>query len=193
MDCAEYVNAGCKLMKRIVNLKYGNKDMVLQNMVLAGHNCHTEYFKYFNFQSITVWRDPRDHFIKTNIKSPAYKVVDFIKYYRRCMSFVDSDDKVLYIRLEDLILNQKSTQGVIEDFLGISHDAYKPQYFNPKESASMAYVFRNKKIYDHYKREIEMIESQLGEYIFDFTPYESYFKELPVVISWRYDENNLPF
>lgn len=122
--------------------------------------------------SIIVDRDPRDVYIMTNILYPERcrfmpnlgDVDKFIKYYKLLHHNKTNDNRVLYLRFEDLIYRYDKTVSYLEGLLKKQHILPK-SYFKPELSINNTQMFNN---YPNYKEDISKIECELADYLFDF-------------------------
>lgn len=132
------------------------------------------YSKYFSdsIKTINVVRDPRDVFIAAKHINKTYSswiptesVEDFIEYFRLIEESkgTEANDQ-LTIHFEDMIYNYQSTADIIDGFLRIESSRSK-QFFCPEKSINNTQLFRK---FTQYKREIEIIERELPNHIYDY-------------------------
>lgn len=140
-----------------------------------------QYLHYFkeDIKVIVVDRDPRDCYLleaavwKTGV-IPYKKVEDFCKWYKiiRRNVHVENEDKSVILRLnfEDLIYRYEDTISKIMQFIGIdsSHHKFIMEKFDPSVSINNTNL---KQLYPTYMKEIEFIEKELCDYIYDFEKY----------------------
>ena len=132
-------------------------------------------FKYFDDpRAIIVDRDPRDLYVllKKVITTkcrfiPFENVNSFIEYYRalhRCST--EKEDNVLHIQFEDMMYEFEATKKRIEQFLGIQDDFDDSiSKFQPMVSIENTRLYNN---YPDLKTDIQKIESELSEWLYDF-------------------------
>lgn len=128
--------------------------------------------KYFDCpKMIIVHRDPRDIFVgalKNKFRFIPYEIEAFInwtKYLQEQASlYSNSDNKVLRIQFEDLVLKYEETVKIILEFLCVKDFKHvnKRKYFNPDIS------IKNIEIWKNYKNQhgIELIYNNLKEYCY---------------------------
>lgn len=135
------------------------------------------FFK--NAKAIIVDKDPRDLYLLLKKESfvdcawtPTDNVNDFIAYYKQIRrNYSDIvKEKELIIRFENLIYEYEATIQLIENYLGLdkSKHIHKKCFFDPKKSINNTQLFRK---YPEMKNDIEIIENELGSYLFDFDKY----------------------
>lgn len=138
-------------------------------------------FRYFDDPyAIVVDKDPRDLYLlaKTSLGMrgrfiPSDDVKQFIEYYKAIMLYRDkcikNSDRVLYLHFEDLIYAHRETRVRIEQFLGIVGSRGEKRVFYPEKSINNTQLFRK---YPEYSSDIDMIERELSEWIYDFSRYQ---------------------
>lgn len=149
-----------------------DKDILLDMLFSATNpDAGTEFFD--ESKIILVDRDPRDIFIVSHRKDEEYSfmpfdtVENFIAYYRALRKETTLSNKVLVVRYEDLIYKYWETTDRIIKFLGYKNRPENEfKFFNP--DISMKYT--NLKS-ETFEGEIKKIESELHEFLYDFTPY----------------------
>lgn len=136
-------------------------------------------FPYFDDpKAIVVDRDPRDNYLFTKIvlaKRGLYMPVDnvstFVNYYRLMRDnqpYKQSNDRILRIQFEDMVYNYENTTPLINEFCGLQGNPNPFTIFNPEISMPNTQLFRR---FPEYAKDIEFIEKELPEYLFDFTKY----------------------
>ena len=138
-------------------------------------------FKYFDDPyAIVVDRDPRDIYVfgKTVLLKgraghimPLNDVKDFVIYYRALRDnqpYKEKNERILTLRFEDLVYNYDSTTKVLKDFLHLGTNPNPRSVFDPSLSIANTQVWKR---YPEYQDDIEYIESELKEYLFDFDGY----------------------
>lgn len=138
-------------------------------------------FKYFdNPYAIVVDRDPRDIFVfgrTVLIKGtaghimPLNNVKDFVVYYRAMREnqpYKEKNDRILLMRFEDLVYNYDNATSKLREFLHLGENPNPKSIFDPSLSIANTQVWKR---YPEFQKDIEYIESELKEYLFDFSGY----------------------
>ena len=154
-----------------------NEENIVLDQLLLPHNLNLiDKYNIDGLLPIIISRDPRDVFIlnkyfwKPRNQEVPYPtdVKEFCKYYRM-MRENEKKGNILTLRLnfEDLVLNYDETKERIEDFVGIDSSQHRAKFdfFNPAISANNLQVFNRD---DKYKAEVEFIESELSDYLYNF-------------------------
>lgn len=141
-------------------------------------NAPQNSFKFFDDPiAVLVDRDPRDLFLETKRHGfyegrfiPIDDVKKFVEYFRRIHTERPKEptDRILPIRLEDMIYNYEETTAKVIDFCKLGKHTRKRQIFNPDRSVNNTQLIRR---YPDEKANVEYIEKELPEYLF---PYENY-------------------
>ena len=164
------------ILNVIKEISYKEEYMVLDQLLLP-HNLNIiDNYKIEELFPIIISRDPRDVFImnkyfwKPRNQEVPYPtdVKEFCNYYKM-MRENEKKTNTLALRLnfEDLVLNYEETKQDIENFIGIDsvHHKAKFEYFNPAISVNNLQVYSRD---DKYREEVEMIELELSEYLYNF-------------------------
>lgn len=135
-------------------------------------------FKFFEDPyAIVVDRDPRDNYVFANTKlvgklphfMPIQPVEDFVKYYRALREnqpYKEKNDRVLSIKFEDMVYHYDETTRLIRDFLHLPENPNPKSIFDPAISMPNTQVWKR---FPQYAKDIEYIEKELPEYLFDYT------------------------
>ena len=136
-------------------------------------------FKYFDDPyAIVVDRDPRDVYVfgKTLLLKgraghlmPLNDVKDFVVYYRALRDnqpYKEKNDRILCLRFEDLVYHYDTATKKLRDFLHLGDNPNPKSIFEPSMSMANTQIWKR---YPEFKKDIEYIESELKEYLFDFT------------------------
>ena len=154
-----------------------NDDYVVLDQLLLPHNLQTiENYKMDNLYPIIVSRDPRDVFISNkyywypdNYQVPyPLDPYEFCKYYKTVRkSEPRSNNRILRINFEDLILNYEQSIELIENYLEVPKGSHKEKlkYLNPNLSINNIQIYNRN---DKYKDEVTIIEQELSEYLYPF-------------------------
>jgi len=148
--------------------------LVLDQLVPVDHNqTYLNYFK--DLKIIIVDRDPRDLYLleKYEYKEkylPWEDVESFIKYYKLIREHKKEDqenENVMYINFEDFIYKYNEAIDKVLDFCSIDKSNWKDKrkYFNPDISIKNT---RKWLVYLEAKKEIEMIEKELEEFLVEY-------------------------
>lgn len=135
-------------------------------------------FKYFDDPyAIVVDRDPRDvyTFAKTYLLRggaghimPLNDVKDFVIYYRALRDnqpYKEKNERVLCLRFEDLVYHYEIATKRIQDFLHLGENPHPKSIFDPALSMANTQVWKR---FPEFRKDIDYIESELKEYLFDF-------------------------
>ncbi len=134
-------------------------------------------FKFFDDPyAIVVDRDPRDNYIFANTKligmthfMPIQPVEDFVKYYRalrKGQPYKETNDRILSLKFEDLVYHYEDTTSRLRDFLHLPENPNPKSVFDPAQSMANTQLWKR---FPQYARDIEYIERELSEYLFDYT------------------------
>lgn len=131
-----------------------------------------------NPKAIVVDRDPRDIYLfgktvlyKRGRLMPTDNVQDFVKYFkliREDRPYKKENQNILNIRFEDLVYNYDVTTSKIRSFVGLPDNKRQFSIFDPAISMPNTQVFRK---FPEYKQDIQYIERELKDYLFDFSSY----------------------
>ena len=163
-------------------LKLANKDnseFLIIDQLLPSSNI-SRCLRYFkdDVKVIVVDRDPRDiyvscRFVWKDDRAPVdpYEFCQWYRYARESSKGQEVDPtKVLKIQFEDLIYDYLNSVNKIENFIGIDNKWHSMKFkkLNPKRS------FVNTQKWKKYNvcNEIEIIENQLPEYIYNFSRFD---------------------
>ena len=154
-----------------------SKNIVL-DQPFSGNDPEKSFHFFDDPRAIVVDRDPRDNYLfakkmlyKKGRFMPIDKVEDFVKYYkllRDNQPYKLPNKRILRIQFEDMVYNYEATTERIRQFCELPESRKKFTIFDPKISMPNTQLFRR---YPEYKKEIEYIEKNLTEYLFDFQKY----------------------
>lgn len=156
-----------------------NKNVAF-NQIFPGNNPQACFPFLDSPRVIVVDRDPRDLYLQYKMvnyytkerQHPVKDVHTFIDLYRRMrinQPYSNGDKNVMVINFEDMIYEYEETSKKIISFCNLSNHVYPKKYFDP--SASIANTQFNKQD-NRYQSEIEIIEKELKEYLYDFDKYD---------------------
>lgn len=140
----------------------------------------TSVFKYFdNPKAIISDRDPRDTYVfakefllSKGRQIPTDSVENFIIYYknmRKQLSTYVNHEDIIYLRFEDLIYRYDNSIEKIKKFLNVETHYRKREIFDPNLSINNTQVYKR---YPKYKEDIDKIEKELPEYLYDFESFD---------------------
>lgn len=142
----------------------------------AGNNPQA-CFKYFEDPyAIVVDRDPRDNYIFANTKligmthfMPIQPVEAFVTYYRALRDnqpYKEPHERVLQLKFEDMVYHYDETTTKIREFLNLPENPNPKSVFDPSMSMANTQLWKR---FPQYKKDIDYIEKELSEYLFDYT------------------------
>lgn len=143
----------------------------------AGNNPQA-CFKFFEDPyAIVVDRDPRDNYVFANTRlvgklphfMPIQPVQDFVTYYRALRDkqpYKEKNERVLSIKFEDMVYHYDETTKLIQDFLHLPENPNPKSIFDPAISMPNTQVWKR---FPQFAKDIEFIEKELPEYLFDYT------------------------
>lgn len=174
----EFYKKTTKFINNVLNLiDSGKQDLLLDQLILPHNIFRMDNYFGNNVKVIVVERDPRDVFVlnkyawsKKGIDVPySFDVKKFCKQYKNIRELENktSNKNVLRIKFEDLVYDYDNTEKKVVKFLGYSKEKHvrKFERFNPEISKKNTQVFLSS---DDYKAEIEIIEKELGKYLYKF-------------------------
>ena len=167
----EYVD---KLLKSAVQ---GEPEFIMVDQMVPPTNV-SRYLRYFNdVKVVVVDRDPRDIYLLEKVRwqwgvIPVATPEEFVTWFKITRRNLESDDntRVYRMRFEDLVYNYEETKDKLISFVGISREKHiRPlTVFNPEISINNTNM---KKRIRGYEQDIQYIEEQLHEYLFNFENY----------------------
>lgn len=155
-----------------------SKPIVL-DQVFEGNAPQNSFPFFDNAKAIVIDRDPRDLWLVAKYAPdargearfmPRNNVKTYVEYYRKLRKYQERKDseEILFLNFEELIYEYDSTVKKIENFLGISKHVNLKKYFKPDISINNTQLMHR---YPESKEEVEYIERELKEYLFDFSKY----------------------
>lgn len=151
---------------------------VVIDQAFAGNNPQACFKFYDDPYAVLVDRDPRDTYVFAkemlagrNHFMPIETVQDFVIYYKALRDkqpYKAENERVLYLRFEDLIYNYENTTTRLKDFLHLPEISTPKKYFDPSRSIANTQIWKR---YPKYEKDINYIEKELSEYLFDFSKY----------------------
>lgn len=176
---SNFKEAARKHIKQIMGA-LGAKDngIIVFDQLFPGNNPQS-CFNYFDDPyAIVVDRDPRDIYVfaKTVLVKgtaahimPLSNVEDFVIYYRALRDnqpYKEYNERILTLRFEDLIYNYDKTTSRVREFLHLPDNPNPKSIFDPEDSMANTQVWKR---YPQYQKDVEYIETNLSEYLYDFT------------------------
>lgn len=134
-------------------------------------------FKYFEDPyAVVVDRDPRDNYVFANTRllgwnhfMAATPVEKFVKYYRALRDkqpYKQKNERVLCLQFEDMVYHYDEATEKIRRFFNLGKNPAPKTIFNPQKSMANTQVWKR---YPQFEKDIEYIEKELSEYLFDYT------------------------
>ena len=152
-----------------------DKPLIL-DQPFSGNNPQACFKYYEDPYAIVVDRDPRDNYVFARTKllgrnhfMAVDTVEDFVKYYRALREnqpYKDPHERVLSIMFEDMVYKYDETTCKIREFLKLGDNPNPKSIFDPKISMPNTRVWLR---YPEFKKDIEYIEKELPEYLYDYT------------------------
>ena len=134
-------------------------------------------FKFFDDPyAVVVDRDPRDNYVFAKTKllgrfhlMPINKVEDFVKYYRALrvnQPYTLPNERVLCMKFEDFVYHYDEATTKLRTFFHLPENPNPKSIFDPAISMPNTQVWKR---YPQFKEDIEYIEKELPEFLFDYT------------------------
>lgn len=136
-------------------------------------------FRFFDDPyAIVVDRDPRDIYVfgktvllknVTGHLMPLNDVKDFVIYYRALRDnqpYKEKNPKILRLNFEDLVYHYDESTSKLREFLKLPENPNPKSIFDPAISMPNTQVWKR---FPQYSKDIEYIEKELSEYLFDFS------------------------
>lgn len=176
----EFYKNAKKFVNDYINLfKITSKEnIIFDHLLLPQHiNLINSYFDE-DTRVIIVERDLRDLYLNGKYirsekgfssKYPK-KIEDFVSYWKSIKRFEVNieNDKILFIKLEDIIFNYEDTLEKLKDFLRLktSDHIYKGLYFSKSHALENSRFFMRN---TSWAAEVELLKSELEDYLYDFS------------------------
>lgn len=136
-------------------------------------------FKYFGDAiAIVVDRDPRDNYIfnreflsKKGGFMPESPVEDFVLYYkllRDNMPYQQPNERILRLNFEEMVYDYDNATRKIREFCNLPVNPRPKTVFDPSLSVNNTQLILR---FPQYQKDVEYIERELPEYLFDFSKY----------------------
>ena len=149
---------------------------IILDQPFAGNNPQA-CFKFFEDPyAIVVDRDPRDNYVFANTRllggnhfMAASPVEDFVKYYKALRDnqpYKQESERVMHIQFEDMVYNYEETTLKIRNFFHLGDNPAPKSIFDPAISMPNTQVWKR---FPQYAKDIEYIEQQLQDYLFDYS------------------------
>ena len=149
---------------------------IILDQPFAGNNPQA-CFKFFDDPyAVVVDRDPRDNYVFAKTKllgrfhlMPINRVEDFVKYYRalrKNQPYTEPHECVLSIKFEDMVYHYDEATARLREFFHLPDNPNPKSIFDPAISMPNTQVWKR---YPQFAKDIEYIEKELPEYLFDYT------------------------
>lgn len=149
---------------------------IILDQPFAGNNPQA-CFKYFDDPyAIVVDRDPRDNYVFARTKllgrfhlMPINNAEDFVQYYRalrKDQPYTQPHERVLNMKFEDMVYHYDETTARLREFLHLPDNPNPKSVFDPAISMPNTQVWKR---YPQFAKDIEYIENELPEYLFDYS------------------------
>lgn len=149
---------------------------IILDQPFAGNNPQA-CFKFFDDPyAVVVDRDPRDNYVFAKTKllgkfhlMPINHVEDFVKYYRalrKGQPYTQPHEHILSIKFEDMVYHYDETTAKLREFFHLPENPNPKSIFDPAISMPNTQVWKR---YPQFAKDIEYIEKELPEYLFDYT------------------------
>ena len=144
----------------------------------AGNNPQACFPFYKDPYAVVVDRDPRDNYVfaRTRLLGRNHfmavePVEDFIAYYRalrKNQPYLMDNPRILRIHFEDMVYEYDKTSKMLRNFLHLPENPHPRSVFDPDLSVANTQVFKR---FPQFSKDIEIIEKELPEYLFDYSEY----------------------
>lgn len=149
---------------------------IILDQPFAGNNPQA-CFKFFDDPyAVVVDRDPRDNYVFSRTKllgkwhlMPVDPVEEFVKYYRALRQnqpYKETHERVLSLQFEDLVYHYDEATAKLRGFLHLPENPNPKSIFDPAISMPNTQVWKR---FPQFAKDIEYIENELPEYLFDFS------------------------
>ena len=164
------------ISKLMHSLNSDNKEYLVADQLLPSSNTD-KCMRYFKDEIFVIIfdRDPRDVYLLTKLiwRYDHYFPKDlenFCKWYKYCRESQKerfNDRHIIYMNFEDLIYRYDETVKLVESFTGLKKSDHTKKFtrLNPKKSVNNTQLWKR---YPKYQKDIEYIEKELKEYLYDF-------------------------
>ena len=160
--------------------KESGKHIVL-DQPFPGNNPAAVFDFFEKPKAVVVERDPRDMYVlyssigypRAQRQYPTWDVNTFIKYYRGMREgqpYRDINKDVLVVRYEDMIYKYEETSKVVSEFCDVHNHVTPRKYFDPSLSINNTQAFKR---YKGFEKDIEIIEQELDDYLYDYSEFDS--------------------
>lgn len=172
-EAKKFVDSYCDIIRG------ENEGTLIMDHFLLPNNLYRLDNYFDNMKVIVVDRDPRDVFVHAveESKQKGFQnripidVDDFIVFWKRlraCTKDTSDNSNIIKIQFEDLIYKYEETVKAIEEFCNLksSDHVRKLECFSVEKSRKNTQMFLK---HPELKDEIKKIESELSEYLYDFS------------------------
>lgn len=154
--------------------------IIVMDQPFSGNNPQA-CFKYFDdAYAIVTDRDPRDNYVFSKKRllgksfshlMPVDSVEEFVEYYRNIRDnqpYRQNHAKILNLQFEEMVYDYENATSKIRTFLNLPENPNPKSIFDPALSVANTQVFKR---FPEFKEDIEYIERELSDYLFDFDKY----------------------
>ncbi len=154
-----------------------SKNIVLDQPFIG--NDPAKSFPYYgDAVAFVVDRDPRDNYIfareflsKKRDFIPSDSVEEFVLYYKALrdgMPYQMYNERICRLNFEDMVYDYDNATKKIRDFLHLPENPCPRSVFDPSLSVNNTQLILK---FPKYKKDVEYIEKELPEYLFDFSRF----------------------
>lgn len=149
---------------------------IILDQPFPGNNPQSCFKFYDDPYAIVVDRDPRDNYVFARTKllgkwhlMPVEPVEEFVKYYRalrKNQPYIQKNERILTLNFEDMVYHYDETTARLREFLHLPTNPNPKSIFDPAISMPNTQVWKR---FPQFARDVEYIERELPEYLFDYT------------------------
>ncbi|MBQ6437489.1 MAG: hypothetical protein IJK20_03455 [Bacteroidales bacterium] len=149
---------------------------IILDQPFAGNNPQACFKFYDDPYAVVVDRDPRDNYVFAKTKllgrfhlMPINDVEDFVKYYRalrKNQPYSQPHERVLVMKFEDFVYHYDDATTKLRNFFHLPDNPNPKSIFDPAISMPNTRVWKR---YPQFATDIDYIEKELPEYLFDYT------------------------
>lgn len=153
------------------------KNIVLDQPFI-GNNPAKSFPYYGDAVAFVVDRDPRDNYIftreflaKKGNYIPSDTVEEFVLYYkllRDGMPYQEPNNRICRLHFEEMVYDYENATKKIREFIHLPDNPRPKSVFDPSLSINNTQLILK---FPQYKKDIEYIEKELPEYLFDFSRF----------------------
>ena len=174
-----FYSAAKKHVRTLITAMGGdNTKPIVLDQPFSGNNPQASFPFFDDPVAVVVDRDPRDNYVfsRTRLMGKNHFmatecVEDFVKYYRALRDeqpYKNGDERVLRIQFEDMVYEYEKTTALLRTFLDLPDNPAPKTIFVPEMSIANTQVWKR---YPQFQADIECIERELEDYLYDFGKY----------------------